>query len=405
MKNKKKTKKWVLPRHRLVTRLIQIFYGPIIRKKYGVKVRPFTEQGGRQYLVLYNHQTAYDQFFVGLAFSGAIYYLATEDIFSLGALSSLIRFLVNPIPIKKQTTDARAVINCIKVAKEGGSIAIAPEGNRTYSGKTVGINPTIAQLAKHLKLPIAIFKIDGGYGIQPRWSDACRKGVMTAGVSRVIEPEELSSLSNDELYELIVSELTVTEARSDRIYKGKALAEYLERVIYVCPCCGMSVFESHGDTIECKGCGLKVRHLENTELKGVSRDIPFKFVSDWYEYQCSYINSINTASLTEKPLYIDVCRMSEVLLYKKKRLISKSTVLKLYGDRVTVSQNGAEVTYDFSRISALTVLGKNKLNLYVDDEVYQFKGDPRFNALKYVNLYYRYKNITKGDLNDKFLGL
>ena len=98
-----------------------------------------------------NHQTPFDQFFVGMSFRQPVYYVATEDIFSLGWLSDLLRWLVAPIPIKKQTTDVQAVMNCIKVVREGGNIAIAPEGNRTYSGKTEYMNNSIAPLAKKLK--------------------------------------------------------------------------------------------------------------------------------------------------------------------------------------------------------------------------------------------------------------
>ena len=53
----------------------------------------------------------------------------------------------------------------------------------------------------------------------------------------------------------------------------------------------------------------------------------------------------------------------------------------------------------------MSVLGRNKLNFYHDDHVYQFKSDKRFNALKYVNIYFRHKNIIKGDQDGKFLGL
>ena len=109
-------------------------------------------------MILFNHQTALDQFIVGSAFKGPIYYVATEDIFSMGFVSDLLRFAVNPIPIKKQTTDVGAVMNCIRVAKEGGTICIAPEGNRTYSGKTEYINPAIVPLAKKLCDNVKLFE-------------------------------------------------------------------------------------------------------------------------------------------------------------------------------------------------------------------------------------------------------
>ena len=119
--NKKKNKTWMRFRHRVVRNVACAIMKPYSYLKYGVRIDRFREQGDRSYLVLYNHQTAFDQFFVGMAFRGPIYYLASEDLFSKGWVSSLIRYLVAPIPIKKQTTDIKAILNCMRVAKEGGT--------------------------------------------------------------------------------------------------------------------------------------------------------------------------------------------------------------------------------------------------------------------------------------------
>ena len=171
-----KQETWMKPRNRIITELARPLIGTYSRWKYGVTVEPFREQGDRQYLVLMNHQTAFDQFFIGMAFRGPVYYLASEDLFSKGWISTLLRWAVAPIPIKKQTTDVRAVRNCLKVIKEGGTLALSPEGNRTYSGKTEYMNPAIVKMAKKFKLPIALLRIEGGYGVEPRWSDKTRRG-------------------------------------------------------------------------------------------------------------------------------------------------------------------------------------------------------------------------------------
>ncbi|MBO5786212.1 MAG: 1-acyl-sn-glycerol-3-phosphate acyltransferase, partial [Clostridia bacterium] len=168
---KQKKEKWIKLRHKVVTASLRPLLRPYIVWKYGIECVKFKEQGDRKYLILLNHQTPFDQFFVALSFKKPIYYMATEDIFSKGFISKVITYLVAPIPIKKQTSDVAAVLNCLRVAREGGTICIAPEGNRTYSGRTEYINPTIASLAKRLKLPIALYRIEGGYGVQPRWSD------------------------------------------------------------------------------------------------------------------------------------------------------------------------------------------------------------------------------------------
>lgn len=400
-------KKWIKPRHHVVRAILGGAVGLYCKWHYGITVERFAQQGTRPYLILLNHQTTFDQFFVGLSFKGPVYYLATEDIFSNGWVSSLIRWLVAPIPIRKQTTDAAAVKNCIRVAREGGSIAIAPEGNRTYSGKTEYMNPAIAPLARKLGLPIVLYRIEGGYGVQPRWSDGVRRGKMRSYVARVIEPEEYAAMTNDELAHQIESGLFVNEGVADGIFRSSCRAEYLERAMYVCPFCGLSVFESHGHEIECQTCHRKVIYGEDKSLCGVGFEFPFRFVNDWYEYQCTVVNTLDTRDYLTKPLYMDSnVLLKEVIVYKHKIPLLEGATLTLYGDRLVVNAGTPhEVCWSFQDITAMAVLGRNKLNVYHNGHVYQIKGDKRFNALKYVNLYFRAKNIAKGDDNGKFLGL
>ena len=266
-KKKKKKQPWMKKRHAVITAVAKVVARPFIVRKYNVKIEKFKEQGNRQYLILMNHQTAFDQFFVGMAFKGPVYYVASEDLFSKGWVSSLIKFLVEPIPIKKQTTDVRAVMNCIRVAREGGSICIAPEGNRTYSGRTEYMSPAIIPLAKKMGMPILLYRLEGGYGVLPRWGDVVRRGKMRCYVSRVIMPEEYKAMTDEELYEVVKEGLYVNEACVDGEYRHRKTAEYLERLLYVCPHCGLSTFESHGDTVTCTACGRKARYTPTKELE------------------------------------------------------------------------------------------------------------------------------------------
>lgn len=406
MGNKKKRKKWTKLRHRVITELARLVLHPYTVLRYGVKVERFKEQGDRNYLIVLNHQTVFDQFFVGMAFRGPIYYVATEDIFSNGWISKLLSYVIGPIPIKKQTTDVQAVMNCARVAKEGGTIAVAPEGNRTYSGRTAYIKPSIVKLVRALRLPLVIFRIEDGYGVQPRWTDKIRRGRMHAGVTRVVEPEEYKKMSDDELYALISDGLDVDEAKVTGNFRHRKLAEYLERAIYVCPECGLSRFESHDDVIECKKCGRKVKYLPTKELEGVGFEFPFRFVADWYDYQCKFVHGVDCTQYLDKPMYVDTVNFWEVILYDRKRLIAKGEKLSLYGNRLTVEYpDGNLQTFSFDELSVVTVLGRNKLNFYCGDKVYQIKADKRYNALKYVNMFYHYKNMTEGNEDGEFLGL
>ena len=406
VQEKEKQKRWTHPRHGVVTNIVKAVLAPYCRWRYGVAVEPFAGQGDRPYLVLYNHQTPFDQFFVGMAFKGAVYYMATEDIFSLGWISDVLRWLVNPIPIRKQTTDIQAVMNCMRIAREGGTIAIAPEGNRTYSGRTEYMNPAIAGLIKKLKLPVALFRIEGGYGIEPRWSSVTRKGKMKAYVGEVIEPEEIEVMTKDQIMQRLRQGLDVREDCVSGEFRHKKSAEFLDRAMYVCPDCGLAAFYSQGQIIRCTKCGWEIRYLPTKELEGVQKPFPHRFVYQWYQAQKNYVNSLDLTQCTREPLFRDRARLSEVLLYKKKKLLRDQASFSLYGNRVVVDEGSDnELVLPFEAIHAAAALGRNKLNLYVGDTVYQVKGDNHFNSLKYVNLYFRFKNMQKGDLHGEFLGL
>ena len=402
----KKKEKWMKFRHRVAWAILYPILAAITLIKFPIRVEKLKDRRDRPYLILFNHQTPFDQFFVALAFKGPIYFISTEDILSNGIVSKVIKWLLAPIPIKKQAGDFSAVMTTLRVAREGATIAMAPEGNRTYSGKTEYINPAIAGLAKKMKLPIALYRIEGGYGMEPRWSNVTRRGKMKGYVYRVIEPEEYAKLSNDELYEQICRGLYVNEGVADSKFRSNRRAEYLERAVYVCPYCGLSRFESHGNEVECLTCHRIVRYGEDKTLSGVGYEFPFRFMTEWYDYQNDFVNALDLAQFENVPAFTDRARISEVILNKRKQILRKDACIALYGDRIAIDAGGADqLILPFGEVTAASCLGRNKLNVYHDGKVYQFKGSVRFNALKYVNFYYRHKNISRGDMDGKFLGL
>lgn len=404
-KDNKKKKKWIRTRHRIVRAVLGPPFHLYCKIRYGVRIKRFKEEGKRQYLVLFNHQTAFDQFFAELSFKQHLYFLASEDIFSKGLLSSALRYLVAPIPIKKQTTDVRAIMNCIRVAKEGGSIALSPEGNRTFAGRTGYMSPAIASLARKLGLPIILYHIRGGYGVQPRWADNVRRGKMECYVHRVIEPEEYGIMTDAELFKAIEDGLYIDEACVDGVYRHKDNAEHLERLLYFCPDCGLTTFDTFGDVIECQRCHSQVRHLPTKELEGINRDFPYRFVADWYDAQCDFVSKLDIEPLCDEPIWRESAAFSEVIPSKKKQLICKNAQVALYGDKIHISTPEEEYRFDFSESEAVTILGRNKVNVYANGKIYQLKGPKSFNGIKYVNLFNHCKNLIRGESNGKFLGL
>jgi hypothetical protein len=102
--------------------------------------------------------------------------------------------------------------------------------------------------------------------------------------------------------------------------------------------------------------------------------------------------------------YNEVIYQDEVGLYlsqpfKKKELLSFG-IMKIYNDRFTF--DGYDKEFLFDDIIAVTLVGKKKMNIYVDDTTYQIFNNPKTNLLKYMHLFYVIKNIGG---NYEFLGL
>ena len=167
-----------------------------------------------------------------------------------------------------------------------------------------------------------IFKIDGGYGVKPRWATTVRNGKLTAGVVNVITPSEYKNLSNEEFYDRLTSELFVNEAIDNRKYLGDNRAEYLERAIYTCPKCGLTEWESKGNLSKCTKCGLTIEYGEDKKITGVNEQFKYSNTAEWIEGQNEFINNLPIDKFIESPAYIDNAMLKKVNPYKNKEKIT-----------------------------------------------------------------------------------
>ena len=201
---------------------------------------------------------------VGLAFPDQMYYVASEHIFRWGFISKLINFLVAPIPRVKAITEIQTVINILKRLKAGANVCMFAEGNRSFSGETGVVHPATGKLVKKSGVSLITFRLDGGYFTSPRWSKTLRKGMMKGRMIKEYTPEELKTMTADEVYSAIKSDLYVNayeEQEKDPVeYTGDKLAENLETALYWCPKCeSIATLKSKGDRLFCE-CGLDLKY-------------------------------------------------------------------------------------------------------------------------------------------------
>lgn len=398
-----KNKKWSSLRHRIVLRILRMIIYPTYYFKYHFSYKKLDKEARkRNYLILFNHQTVLDQFLVPASFTNHIYFVMSDDFDAIPFVSKLLRFLVHPIPFKKSSSDMMAVKNMMKVAREGESVAISPEGNRTYRGITEYMNPAIVKLVKMLRLPVAFVHIHGFYAY-PRFAKKNRKAKIDVKIHKICEYDELKGLDEDSLYKFICDNLYVNDYDEENIQKVKSnnRAMYLERLIYHCPTCGITHLKSHNNTITCTKCNKEYYLDEHYNFPNG----PFKNILDWDNYQRKMI--IDTPLSSYDNDYIitnDVINFHQVIPHKKKQLINKNITLSLYNNHLEISNQNDKYLFNFEDIISTGCFGSNKMNIILDGITYQIKGDKRFNPVKYVYHIYKYKNET-GKIDNNYLGI
>ncbi|HQC74258.1 MAG TPA: lysophospholipid acyltransferase family protein, partial [Bacilli bacterium] len=385
---------WTKFRHKVVFAIVRPFFWVFLRLRFGFRAKPF-KLPKKPVLILFNHQTSLDPFMVALSFKGPIYFLATDDIFSLRFWSPLIRFLVAPIPKSKSFRDFQAIKNIITVAAEGGVISLAPEGNRTYSGRLCHIDYAIVKLIKHLKIPVCLYTFKHGYGISPRFSPFIRKGKMTGEVAKYLDEDTINRLSNDELYQEIVSTLSIDEFSSKQLFKSSHRAEYLERAVFFCPVCRrIGTLHSHKDMLHCTYCHLEVTYQENLSLTANNQLFKFTYLWEWMEFEKDYLLELDLSE--NRTLFKDEkVTLKEVIKNRRKKKLLKGQMMMDF-ENIKVTDGEKTLMFPLDDIISMAVMGQNKLNIYFGKAIFQIKAHPRFNALKYMQLYFHIKNKKKG---------
>jgi 1-acyl-sn-glycerol-3-phosphate acyltransferase len=115
-------------------------------------------------------------------------------------------------------------------------------------------------LLKLLKVPVVTAIVKGAYSSMPRWGWANRFGRVEIEFKLTFSPDELKQLKADEVLVRLQEALEYDEAawQQERHipFRGKARAESLETVLFLCPVCGNSEsMRSVGHGFTCTACG------------------------------------------------------------------------------------------------------------------------------------------------------
>ena len=396
-----KKEKIVRKRHVFWFCFLKALVLPVIWLFKGYRLKNKFDNRKQNVIVISNHQTDIDSIYISFHFRRTIHFLMTDSVTSNVKIYKLLSHIFAPITKKKGTKDTASVIKMMQTAREGGTIGLFPEGNRYYAEFQYPVTDSMSKLIKRIGIPIVLFNLHGGNGVSPRFKRKNRKGPLYGEIKKVLYPEEYMKMTDEELHNYIMDSIRVYDSDSNNLYKSKYRAEYLEKMLFVCPKCGVAhKLYSKGEYITCKSCGLKVEYNENLHLS--SDDPLFKFdrLVDWYDYQRKWVKEYNPNG-DDIIFKDDNVRLYTSNSHEKRKLISEGNII-LTANKLTFGS----ISYDIKDIEMSSVIsGSNFYFSLLDGSTYLVKGKERFNPLKYVLMFNRLDTDMKINERDIYYTL
>lgn len=370
-------------RHLRTYKALKILLSAPAKKFFKFTNEPVPEIEGN-YLLLSNHNTDFDFFFTSISFPEHMYYVASEHVYQKGFLSKLLLRYLAPIARVKGTTASATVMSIIRTLRGGSNVAIFAEGNRSFNGETCPILLSTGKLARSCGVSLVTYRLERAYLATPRWANSLRRGPITGRVVNVYSPEQLRSMSEDEVNEAIRKDLyenAYARQEEEMIpFKGKKLAEGLEHILHICPQCGgISTIKSHKNKISCK-CGFSAV----IDKFGFFIDSPYKSVLEWDNWQKTKLPEI-IANAGDQVFFSDAnVEMYAIGDGHKANLTAKETMSM---DRSNL-YIGSQV-FPLSEISGLGIYSKCNMVFEHNDNHYELKMDKENGAcaVKYVRAY------------------
>ena len=380
---------WEKKRQRVVDWALQTFFSGYAWLKMGYRTRVHKLKKSQGQLILANHQSFYDGYLVNLAFNRPVYIMAGDYMFNEGKKSERMNYLFAPIPKVKAGTDPASLLTTMRVLREGSVVGIFPEASRTYDGCFGKIPESMGRFIKKMKVPVTLFHLSGGYGADPRWCRTQRRGHFIGSVKRTLTIEQIANMSEQEIVDMIQKELYTDETKTRYRYRSRTRAEYLERLLYICPKCGAdSTLYSKGKYVTCQHCGLRAEYTENTTFAFEDFDTDIKNVADWVAWQDAQLDRFNDAEgviFSDDGVFLQTCDRNKL---REDLGIGRIEIDKT---EMRVTTPKGEHRFPFDEITIISPIAGTKILFTTKhDGSFMINGPKRFNPYKYVKLCYHF---------------
>lgn len=211
------------------------------------------------FVAVANHGTFFDPWLIGWYSPYPFSYMINDDGFRGRSISSWYLKSIGGIPKKKGTSDYKAMKTTFQYLKKGNPVGIFPEGQTSWDGETQPLFPGLEKIVKKVNCNLVLIKLQGNFLTKPWWAKKTRKGRILISF-RHINSSQILNYSSDEIFDIYKEYITHSDIKDPQNlnypFKGKQLAEGLERFVWMCMNCGCEdTLITENNSIICTSCG------------------------------------------------------------------------------------------------------------------------------------------------------
>ena len=241
-------------------------------------------------LILMNHSS-----FIDLKIANRILYPRKYNIVCTGdgfiGKNWLMR-QIGCIPTKKFVTEVGLVHDMAYAVKRyKSSILMYPEASYSFDGTATPLPESLGRCVKMLGLPVVVIMTEGAFARDPLYNGLqLRKVNVSATAEYLLSPEEIAEKSPREINEILKEKFSFDNFKWQK-ENGVQIdepfrADFLNRVLYKCPCCGAEgQTEGKGTELVCHACGKKYELCTDGSMKALEGETEYPHIPDWYKWQ------------------------------------------------------------------------------------------------------------------------
>ncbi len=344
----------------------------------------------KKFIVIGNHSDALDPIYIMCSIKRYIRFVMGDHL----TFNPWVNFILKTVSgwiVKGRDNHPSVLVNDMKAsADEGVPIGLFAEGKITSNGETGFFSPRTGQLVKDLGVALITYRIKGGFFHTPRWGTGLRRGPIRAKVVNEYSAEELAQMTAEEVNAIIKRDIYVNafeeQQKRPRIYKGKNLAEHIERILFICPHCKqIATLHSKGDFLTCE-CGYQVEFgTDGFFHPSGEKAMIFDSVLDWDKWQKPLWKDKILETADGELVLEEKDQLVYTLVKRKKVELSNDAKLCLYKDRFEIILNKNEtITFPIDKLKLVLNVSVESL-MFVDDEHFLYvKSKKPMAAAKYV---------------------